>query len=132
MLAQARGTAAGVPSRTGASAAAIAPPTIGVAVGVGVRVAVAVGVGVGVASGVGVGVGAGASSSTTTVPIISGWAEQTNAYVPSVVKVQCPAQPAGWMKAGSGGAAVIIPTVCVHVAGWLAPKTTLWTLAPVG
>ena len=45
-------------------------------------------VGVAVAVGVGVGVGTGAFSSTTTEPVISAVREQTNVYVPSVLKVQ--------------------------------------------
>src|SRR4029079_17072287 len=74
----------------------------GVGVGAGVKTGVAIGVGVGVGVAVGVGVGV-AGSPTITVPVMAGWAPQTNVYVPAVLNVHSPVQPGGRAKAGSGG-----------------------------
>jgi hypothetical protein len=69
------------------------------------------------------------------VPVIDECAPQTNEYVPTVLNVQLPDQPAGDANPGSGGTVPghTMPEVCVHDVGDCAPsKTMLWTLPPVG
>lgn len=70
---------------------------------------------------------------TTTVPVMNGCASQWNVYVPGWLNVHDPLHPGPVAACGSGGTDPLLePAVCVHELGSLAPKSALWTLAPVG